>query len=736
MDTTAKPLKPLDTWKKNPDPKSEPELAQQRIRQWRRYSRDPFESEKNGADASPKQGEGSNDKVPGPKPDNPRMTSWGSGNTVVQTGPDKGSEIKHPELKHPGSSWVHLFYDLAWAASFASLTGSGKFDNPLDTVNYFMFFAAVLWLWTSHTLYSIHFYTNDWFHLISTFLQLFIFGMLAATTKGYDITNYIAHSPGMPKLRESNNMDDLDPQEYTEEMTAYLSMLVLAISFAATRIIQLVQYIRVLYHCGSTKPSPKNQNTTRLSWILRFRSWISRFCSWISRFRPWISRARFRRLPPQLIAITIGLLISSPMFIAALGIAASNFGETVLGASLKLGLWVGGFLIEVVSHLSMPVYWWMKNQDITTINASDRKKRMLPTAPDVKLYERLQTITTIILGEGINGIAGTLSTVLAAPGIGRTVGINIVCAACTIWFIAYIYFEGPKGETSPALTSLRYLLWMILHLPFLVSTVLMLIGMKSQFLLTSFLSALFGTMDGFNRIRNEQLSGNPNMTYWRTNPEMKRFLLKRGIVWEKEFQKFSYAFGNATIEERSTVMPIWLQRFSLTVAVTLFKDFNGEDDSIPSDLQDIITGYYENSTQVIEDLKIIPTYPKDAVYYQILGGLLDGFVLSTRCVIGFAGLILITLGLQDFIHSWPSDRYQWGVIASRISMGLILCLLLLLNIGKYQDLFVATDKLNQRAGVFQWLEVFWVLPTIAIAYGLEYLVEMVRRVPLMSEFIY
>ncbi|KAL5634227.1 hypothetical protein ACGC1H_006147 [Rhizoctonia solani] len=526
--------------------------------------------------------------------------------------------------------------------------------------------------------------------------------MLAATTNGYDVTNYIAHSPGMPTLRESNNMDDLSPQEYTEEMTAYLSMLVLAIAFAATRIIQLVQYIRVLWYWSSAEPNPGKQSTIS----------ENRFLSWIERF------------PPQLIAITIGLLISTPMFIAALGIAASNFGETVLGASLKLGLWIGGFLVELASHLSMPTYWRITKNTISPSNAASHSKRILPTASEVKLYERLQTITTIILGEGINGIAGTLSTVLTAPGAGRTIGINIVSAACTIWFIAYIYFEGPKGETSPAFTNLRHLLWLILHLPFLASTVLMLIGMKSQFLLTSFLSALFGTTKGFNRILNERLLGNRNMTYWRTNPEMKRFLLRRGIVWEEEFQKFSYALGNATREEQSKVMPVWLQRFSLTVALKLFEDFNGEGDSIPSDLQDTIAAYYNNSAQVIEDLAIIPTHPKDAVYYQILGGLLDGFILSTRCVIGFAGLILISLGLQDFMHSWPSDRYQWGVIASRLLMGSILCLLLLLNIGEYQELFVAFDKRNQRAGVFQWLEAFWVLPTIAIAYGVEYLVEM------------
>ncbi|KDN48901.1 hypothetical protein RSAG8_02254, partial [Rhizoctonia solani AG-8 WAC10335] len=728
------------TLKKDPDPSTEPELAEHRLRQWRRYSLNPFEPKEDDTDGTPKQNERDTGNALEGRPDTTRSKS---DKTVVNveeaskslqeskppqpnpSQPIKRPEIKHPELKYPGASWVHLFYDLAWAASFASLTGSGKFDNPLDTMNYLLFFAAVLWLWTSQTLYSIHFYTNDWFHLISTFFQLFIFGMLAATTKGYDVTNYIVHSPGMPTLRKDNNIEALNPQQYTDEMTAYLSMLVLAIAYAATRIIQLIQYVRVLYYASSTEPKPKDGSTASKDPTPSQHSrqggadQPKRGQSLVNRLRSWI-----RRTPPQLLAITIGLLISNPMFMAALGIAASDFGETVLGASLKLGLWVGGFLVEVFSHLSMPIYWWITDGHITENIDS---KRILPVAPEVKLYERLQTITTIILGEGINGIAGTLSTVLVAPGTGRTVGINIASAACIVWFIAYIYFEGPKGETSPMFTSSRYLLWLLLHLPFLASTVLMLIGMKSQFLLTSFLSSLFGTTSGFNRIIQEQLLGNGNATYWRTNPNMTRFLLERGIVWEEEFQKFWYARGNATRDEQPTVMPVWSQRFSLTIALKLFKDFNGGDNSIPSDLQPKIDAYYENSTQVAADLAIMSTNPKEAVYYQILSGLLDGFLLSTRCVIGFAGLILISLGLQDFAHSWPSDRYQWGVITSRLLMGTALCLLLLLNIGEYQELFVPTDpidKRKQRAGVFLWLEAFWVVPTIAIAYGVEFLVEM------------
>ncbi|EUC57257.1 hypothetical protein RSOL_215330, partial [Rhizoctonia solani AG-3 Rhs1AP] len=129
MDAPANSSRRPNNWKKNPDPASEPELARQRERQWRRISINPFQPQ-----------EGSNENALGQKPNSRRTFSSGSGNAMVK---DEGisdfaqppeHEIKHPKLKDLGSSWVHLFNDLAWAASFASLTGGERFDNPLVTI--------------------------------------------------------------------------------------------------------------------------------------------------------------------------------------------------------------------------------------------------------------------------------------------------------------------------------------------------------------------------------------------------------------------------------------------------------------------------------------------------------------------------------------------------------------------------------------------------------------------------
>ncbi|CAE7232645.1 unnamed protein product [Rhizoctonia solani] len=504
--------------------------------------------------------------------------------------------------------------------------------------------------------------------------------MLAATTQGYDVTTYIGHSPGETELVASS--DPPTPESVHGNPASGL----ISTSVGG----KLMRQLFIIYYASRTK-----------------------------------------RVPPQVEAIAIGLVISTPMFIAALVIAAIDFGGSVLGASLKLGLRMGGFLIEVLSHLCLPLYWrtlvWWTNGK----EAPD--PFLLPVDPRVPLHERLQTITTIVLGEGINGIAGTLSKVLAAPGTGKVVGVNIVSAACTIWCIAYIYFQGPKGETTPAFTNPRYLLWLMLHFPFLASIVLMLIGMKHQFLVTSFLSSLFKTTARFNEEIDALFEISENVTEWEGNKRMTGFLIRRGIVWENELQNLKYTLDNTT--EDGQIIPsevafaVWTQRFSLTIVKNLFKDFSSDDD-ILDNLQQNITDYYTNLTQAIDDVNIIyDTNPaadlRDTEYYKILGKLLDGPVLNTRCIIGFAGALLISLSLQDFFHSRPRDRYEFGVIISRFLMGLILCLLLLLNLGKYQELFVPQSEENHRAGIFLWLEAFWVLPTIAIAFGLEFLIEII-----------
>ncbi|CAE6529196.1 unnamed protein product [Rhizoctonia solani] len=629
---------------KDPDVVAHPDLVDLRYNQWRRFTRDPFMPPLDGESESKK-----------PKVEN-------------QAEPDSDYPRR---VRYPGSGWTHLFYDLAWTATFATLSQNGKFDEPLDLLSYFAFFAAVLWLWASQTLYSIHFYTNDWFHLTSIFLQLFIFGMLAATTNGYDVTTYISRTPGGDSLNSPESQEPLSGEEELEEFAANrvaeLSARAMAVAFAATRFIHLLQYVRACIYARWGKGAPKRGYT-----------------GW--------GRYVFDYVHPQIFAILIGLIFSNFIFFAVVGIVFTEFGITRLGASLKLGLWIGGFLLEIGSHLWYPImrrinYFQVKvvghetiQEDNTPLNDDGESKTESKTTPHdkntigdetsgnpeaetgpnskvganplplagVKLSERLDTITTIILGEGINGFAGTLTSILTAPGVWRVVGTNVVSAAFIIWFIVYIYFEGPTAS-NPSGEGLRRLVWMVTYLPFLSSIFLLFIGIKNQFILTSTISTVDKTFTDFTGLLIQQGLSKDTVTNpeFRSNPILKDFLFARGMVWSDELDKL------------------------------------------------------------------------------ILTELLHGSLEGARYILIFAAGILICLGVQSIVHSRIRDRYQWGVIISRLLMGLILALLLLLNLGTYQAYYIPVSLKSQRARVYNWLDANWILPTIALAYGVEFLVELI-----------
>ncbi|CEL63476.1 hypothetical protein RSOLAG1IB_10792 [Rhizoctonia solani AG-1 IB] len=409
-------------------------------------------------------------------------------------------------LRYPGSAWILLFYDLAWTATFATLSQSGEFIDPMEVLSYFAFFAAVLWLWASQTLYSIHFYTNDWFHLISIFLQLFIFGMLAATTNGYDIAAYISHSPGADRL--ITDTTELKPSARLElfaaSRTDLLSARVMAIAFAITRFLHLAQYLRACYYSRWGRGTKERQGE---SWGQYIRHLVH----------------------PQIYAIVVGLVFSNMVFFAVVGIVFSNLGTTVLGASLKVGLWVGGFSLEIFSHLWDPLrrklaVLMAHLRGTETPAESEREANPLPLG-QVNLSERLDTITTIILGEGINGFAGTLTSVLTAPGVGRAIAVNVISTAFIIWFIAYIYFEGPKSGSNPKGEGLRRMAWMVFYLPLLASIFLLFVGIKNQFVLTTFLSTVFESTVGF---RDVLIQANfpaniTNSTLWLSKPLVNDF---------------------------------------------------------------------------------------------------------------------------------------------------------------------------------------------------------------------
>ncbi|KAG9118808.1 hypothetical protein FRC07_006496, partial [Ceratobasidium sp. 392] len=364
-------------------------------------------------------------------------------------------EAEAPRLENPGPTWIYLFYDLAWTATFASLTQNGQFNAPWDSVSYGAFFMVVWWMWTSQ-VGARPMFAPLWFLTIISFL---------CDLSIEQVPPYF-NIPPIDNLRDDGGYDQsideiADPGRYANERLAKVSIDVIAFSIAL-----------------------------------------------ILGYAHWTIKKSGGTVPGKLYVIPIGLCISTPLFFAAWGVSRASYGCTPHGAKIKFYLWGFGLVVEGASHLRITRLRWLRRwiklrarRRMKSHSPSSSKPRLpvgsrdvqsgtlvMPQS-DVQTRSRLEAITTIILGEGVNGIAGTLYSVVSAPSLGGPIVSNVTCAAFIICFLAYLYFEGPTGGRELKPRGRRRVCWVVLHFPFLLSVILLLQGVKNQFLLTSYLSS-------------------------------------------------------------------------------------------------------------------------------------------------------------------------------------------------------------------------------------------------------
>ncbi|KAH7338475.1 hypothetical protein B0J17DRAFT_628955 [Rhizoctonia solani] len=642
-------------------------LTEQRLEQWRPLSQNPF--------VNPDLGLAS-----GNTPPQTLVTNFGGDNERALNKPESNcssTDLSQHQLvappstiTHAGPTWVNLFYDLAWTASFASLTQNGQFNEPWntpefqDTVSYIAFFLVVWWLWASQTLYSIHFYTNDWVHLLSIFVQLIIFGLLAATTRGYDVTAYIRHSPGISTF-DPQTMDEMvDPERYRADRVADYSLKVIAVSLALSRTLLWAQHL-----LGGSCYVP-------LFLVL----WYARRTAYKQKLLvPW-----------KLYVLPIGLTISNALYWAAMRVIFSDEGKTVRRAKFKFIFWGAGLASELLLHLFMEHMSW---------EPADPE----PAKESNNAHDPLDS--------------------------GASRGQH-PCAAVIVYFLAYFYFEGPTGRRDPKGSKVRQTVWMLLHFPFMLSIILLLLGVKNQFLLTSYLSTAGETFQKFDEAMEEQdlYLDDPASA---DNLPVKNFLLKHGLEWATEYRQLNNAVTNngkiplAEVSDGklSQDIYIWNNRMSLKIMVKLYETFMGGSEKISPEIQTMINQYNTNDTLPFEDISQLHPLASSYHYETILTKLLEANLLGARYITGLAAVTLISLAVMNRVHSKPRDRFQWGIILARFAMGFALLLLLLLNIGRYQSLWVYEDQKSQQAGVFLWIWSWWVLPTVTLAFVAEFVLE-------------
>ncbi|ELU37613.1 hypothetical protein AG1IA_08363 [Rhizoctonia solani AG-1 IA] len=493
-------------------------------------------------------------------------------------------------------------------------------------------------------------------------------------SQGFDVTVYISHSPGMSGELDPKPMEDItDPSRYNSEMTARVSLRIIVFSIAISS-----------------------------------------------------RRGRIYHIPRRLRILLSGLTISTALFFIGWGITRTEFGTTTSGARFKYAFWGSGLIVEVLSYIRMPKVlrrwiialikkWSTKNDNdkgvdkplsftvLPPSNSIIKQPSPSTTAlpiplSNVTLRDRLEAITTIILGEGINGIAGTLYSIISAPGLEGPIhtytsrDLLVVtqipeielgerCTGCYYIFLSFsalsFYFKESKINSCS--------LWVPL-----ISN-----GQQSTDDYQSFLSTARRIASDLKNMDEELLEiwTQPEI---RSNKKIAGRLVEYGISWSQEYDALvqnmtsrgalwtnsSMSLTNGQREE----LYIWRWRLSLRSLMRIHGIFMGHD-ATPAQTQSRIADYYHNVTAPKHDHYTSPDSFADMHYYQILGEVLASSLQSARYIMVFVGCIFILLGALEFARSMPRDRFQCGAVISRLLMG------------------------------------YWVLPTIALAFAIESLIE-------------
>ncbi|KAF8597706.1 hypothetical protein BDV93DRAFT_610239 [Ceratobasidium sp. AG-I] len=571
-------------------------------------------------------------------------------------------------------AWLDLFYDLAWAATFSNLTQNNQISGGQESMSYAVFFSMVWWMWVSQVSYDIRFYSNDWFHRCMIFLQLCTFGALAAFTNHFDVTAYVGRDDKDPNQAKLDALQGVSESQQDANLEASsripeLSFVGIALLIAISRALLCVQYVRV--------------------WLY----------------------AHDKRDPAVLVK-PLAMFLSTCLWFGSFAVLSStNYSSETVHIS-KFIMWGVAAAIEVAGHAFVPP-------------PSHLRSRGSMTA-------RLATLVTIILGEGLNAITGTLKFAVASLGFNKRSGGLVLATALVVYLTFYLYFEGAR----PRISKNRRALWIFLHLPYMLCVILLLEGLKNLLIYSILYNSLGFVIDKFNMNFEKAASTSDSEFIDILNESMTPFLAKIGLSWEAEWKPVYDALTETGGEEKFFID---LYRLMMNITVKVFDSFDPEN--ITPSGRIAVLKYLRNDSLPLGDSD--PKVNGIPNFMAVVNALAEPQIKGARWISGLAGGTLIFLACINVTQSWPkgqfysfclqapdklrfirADRYSWGSVLSRLINGCILLGLLLMNINSGDHQHILYGDTTVRG----WLYSNWALPTLALSLVVQTIIDHVLLV--------
>ncbi|KAG9041960.1 hypothetical protein FS837_011542 [Tulasnella sp. UAMH 9824] len=154
-----------------------------------------------------------------------------------------GRQSEEDEEGERPPEWLELAGDLAWTATFSSLTSNTSVTEPSAVWNYAVFFCLTWHLWATQTTYDIRYYTNDWWHRILFASQLGVYAILAAFSGSFNVSWQV--DPDATDVFKGNATDlTADAMEANQEYMITKSFRGINVMLFISRTLLFAQYAR------------------------------------------------------------------------------------------------------------------------------------------------------------------------------------------------------------------------------------------------------------------------------------------------------------------------------------------------------------------------------------------------------------------------------------------------------------------------------------------------------------
>ncbi|KAG9088584.1 hypothetical protein FRC06_001957, partial [Ceratobasidium sp. 370] len=176
---------------------------------------------------------------------------------------------------------------------------------------------------------------------------------------------------------------------------------------------------------------------------------------------------------------------------------------------------------------------------------------------------------------GLNTITGTLRFAVQSLGFNARSGGLVVATAVVVYLTFYLYFEG----TRPRISKNRRSLWICLHLPYMLSVILLMEGLKNLLLYSTLYNSYEFVILTFSKNLVAAAAAPDAETMLRTlNETMTPFLAKIGFSWELGWSRVSAMMAAAPAgAEREQAYYIGMYRLLMNVTTAVFDQFHSED---------------------------------------------------------------------------------------------------------------------------------------------------------------